>query len=126
MARILIIDDDNVFRAVVGKHLADLGYEVAFAANGWEGFLELDRLTADLLIVDGVMPGMDGPTFLKILRNDPKRRALPVIMMTAHNPLDVKSSVGENEVSAILAKEDAKFIPKLTVAVQRILPETVE
>lgn len=123
---ILVIDDDSNFSGVVGKHLSDLGYAVAFAANGWEGFLQLDRLPADLVIVDAVMPGMDGPTFLRVLRNDRKRKDLPVIIMSAHEPVEVKESLGGCAISATLVKGDENFIPKLTVAVRRILPESDE
>jgi len=50
---------------IIGKHLNDLGYSVAFAGNGWEGLLSLDKELPGLVILDGAMPGMDGQTFSK-------------------------------------------------------------
>jgi CheY-like chemotaxis protein len=122
MQRILIVDDDDGVRIIVAKHLTDLGYAIAFAANGWEALLSLEKDRADLIILDGMMPGMDGFTLLRILRSDRRRKDIPVIMVTSRDPAEVKSLMGEQQVTAMLHKADKDFLPKLAVAVGRILP----
>jgi phosphoserine phosphatase RsbU/P len=105
MNRILVVDDDSIFRLIVGTRLNDLGYVVSFATNGWEGLLSLDKQRSDLVIMDMVMPGMDGPTFLRILRNDVRRKGIPVIIVSSRDIADVKDSIGDNAVSGIIAKQ---------------------
>ena len=90
MARILIVDDESDFRMMLGKVLSMEGHQVLFAANGWEALLVLDADGVDLCIVDVMMPGMDGPTLLKILRNASKHQALPVIWIVLASDLFIR------------------------------------
>jgi len=82
MARILVVDDESDFRMMLGKVLAMEGHQVLFAGNGWEALLVLDGDGVDLCIVDLMMPGMDGTTLLKILRDASRHKALPVIVVS--------------------------------------------
>src|SRR5688572_14332775 len=122
MPRILVVDDESNARIIAGKHVSDMGYAVGFASNGWEALLSLDKDHADLIILDGIMPGMDGFTFLKILRSDRRRKDIPVIMATSRDPAQVKPQMGEQQVAAMLYKADPEFLAKLAVAVELILP----
>src|SRR5688572_20905973 len=87
---VLLVEDDESTRTALGRHLADAGYHVVYAANGWEALLILDRQTVHLIILDLVMPGMDGQTFLKIVRNGPKFKTIPVIVTTAFDAEDMR------------------------------------
>src|SRR3954469_8334281 len=93
MARILVVDDDADHCELVSKLLQKSGYETASAANGWEALIALDNGTFDLVLLDLMMPGMDGATFLNILRHDERRKNLPVLVVSALHPDQVADAV---------------------------------
>jgi CheY-like chemotaxis protein len=105
MAKILVIDDDAGCRELLSKALARYGHESVLAANGWEGLIALDEHDSiDLVVLDLMMPGMDGGTFLRILRNDKRRRALPVVVLSAANAGDLYARVVRTGVQDFLTK----------------------
>src|SRR3954466_7029013 len=104
MARILIVDDESDFRMLLGKILSTEGHQVLFASNGWEALLVLDGDGIDLCIVDVMMPGMDGPTLLRILRNASKHRLLPVIVVSVLDLPETTSRLGALSVEGIVKK----------------------
>jgi len=120
MARILIVDDESDFRMMLGKVLSMEGHQVLFAANGWEALLVLDADGVDLCIVDVMMPGMDGPTLLKILRNASKHQALPVIVVSVLDMGETSSRLGQLRVEGIL-KKDQKLIEDLLEKIDMVL-----
>lgn len=83
MAAVLVVDDDTDHCEMISKLLMRRGHHVSTALNGWEALLMLDCSTIDLIILDLMMPGMDGATFLGIMRNDDRRKHTPVIAVTA-------------------------------------------
>src|SRR5258705_9287869 len=83
MPRILIVDDNEDPRMMLGNFLSLAGHETIFAANGWEALLTLEHANVDLILLDLMMPGMDGQTFLRILRQGQKKANLPVAIVTA-------------------------------------------
>ena len=80
---ILVIDDSKTYREELKAMLADAGYDVAAAETGEEGL----RLAVDLrpgaIIVDNMMPGIDGPTVIRRLKLDEALRRTPCILLTA-------------------------------------------
>lgn len=80
--RILVVDDEEDYRIIVTEILGSGGYEVAAAADGHEGLAMLQRIPADAVLVDWMMPRMDGESFCRALRADPRLRDIPVIMLT--------------------------------------------
>src|SRR5882672_10523955 len=93
MQRILIVEDDDGTREAVMRHLSSAGYEVHEAENGWEALLMLDREKIDLVVLDLVMPGMDGQTFLRILKNSAKHQKIPVVVLTAYDVAEMRTLV---------------------------------
>jgi two-component system chemotaxis response regulator CheY len=79
---IMIIDDSVSLRQVVGIALADAGYEVIEACDGQDALDKLTGVKINLMICDVNMPNMDGITFLKALREQPRYKFTPVIMLT--------------------------------------------
>jgi two-component system NtrC family sensor kinase len=81
-APVLVIDDSATFRAELGVALRSIGLEVVEAATGEQGL----RLAADLrpaaVIVDGVMPGIDGATVIRHIRLDAALRLIPCLLLT--------------------------------------------
>lgn len=83
MATILVTDDYNVTRRVMGHILEHYGYTVLAATHGLEALDVLEQHHVDLLLLDINMPEMDGLTLLQTLRGSPEFAALPVIILTA-------------------------------------------
>jgi two-component system phosphate regulon response regulator PhoB/two-component system alkaline phosphatase synthesis response regulator PhoP len=83
MARILVIDDDDLLTELVSFTLGAHGHEVADAADGWTGLELAMRQPFDLVVLDGILPGLDGLEVLRRLRGEPQTASLPVIMLSA-------------------------------------------
>ena len=79
---IMIIDDSVSLRQVVGIALGAAGYEVIEACDGQDALDKLTGVKINLMICDVNMPNMDGITFLKALREQPRYKFTPVIMLT--------------------------------------------
>jgi len=80
---VLVVDDDADTRAALARTLASEGCRVAEAADGRAALEALEPATPDLILLDLVMPGMDGFEFLDALRAEPRFAGVPVIVVTA-------------------------------------------
>ncbi len=80
---ILIVDDEIVSRYTVEVLLESEGYNLVFAENGEEALEKAEELVPDLMLLDVMMPGMDGFQVCQILRANPRLAELPVVMVTA-------------------------------------------
>lgn len=81
--KILAVDDVPDFLYVLRQILEDLGYEVVEAYSGEEALEALERESPDLVLLDVIMPAMDGWETLSLIRGRPRWRKLPVLMLTA-------------------------------------------
>jgi len=81
MNRVLIIEDDKNIAELVAIHLRDLDFDVAFAHDGKEGLLEARNNDFSLIILDIMLPGMDGMDVCRALRAE--KVFTPVLMLTA-------------------------------------------
>ena len=79
---ILVVDDHPVTREPLARLLRYEGFETRCAANGVEALDLLGESPADLILLDVVMPKMNGVDFLQNVRDDPRWRAIPVIALT--------------------------------------------
>ena len=79
--RILVVDDDPGVRGVV--ELALDSYELFFAEDGMEALEFLDRQQVDVIVMDVMMPRLDGVETVRRLRLDDKTKDVPVVMLTA-------------------------------------------
>ena len=102
-ARVLIIDDNKEIVAFLAETLSQ-HYECHKAYNGREGLDVIDKYTPDLIIVDQMMPEMDGFTFSRAIRKNFKTATTPVIMLTAKDDM-------ATEMESIKAGVDI-FMPK--------------
>lgn len=82
MANILIVEDHSITQRVLSKRLRDAGYEVVTANDGLEALAVLADFVPDLIISDIAMPGMDGLTLLKRVREDERFISTPFLMLT--------------------------------------------
>jgi len=88
MKRVLIIEDDPSLREVIAELLVDMGYEVGQARNGLEGLDEASHHRPDLILLDLMMPAMNGWQFRAAQKEDPSLADIPVIVMSAFEPAD--------------------------------------
>lgn len=82
-ARILVVDDEPKVRQVLREALELEQYDVFTAASGPEALEQLKRQPVDLVLLDVIMPVMDGYEVYHLLKENPKTRAIPVIIVTA-------------------------------------------
>lgn len=80
---VLIVDDEFGLADIAADLLRDVGYDVVIAINGKAGLASLAARPADLVIVDLMMPIMDGPAMIRHMKQDPVLAKIPVILMTA-------------------------------------------
>ena len=89
MARILLADDDPILRATAGAYLTDAGHDVREACDGVAALQRLGQETFDLLILDMLMPEMDGlEVILEVRRTG---STLPILAISSGGRMDVSS-----------------------------------
>jgi CheY-like chemotaxis protein len=104
MRTILVVDDEFGIAETLQLLLEDDGYHVTTASNGRQGLQRLADGVPDLVLLDYMMPGLDGPGMLRAIREDLTYRDLPVIMMTALPEAAVADGVGKLGYAAFLRK----------------------
>jgi CheY-like chemotaxis protein len=87
-SQILVVDDNESNRALLARRLRRQGHTVSLAENGRQAIEKLGKRRFDLLLLDIVMPEMDGVEVLKWLKADPGLQNIPVIMLSAMDELE--------------------------------------
>jgi phosphate regulon transcriptional regulator PhoB len=82
-SRVLIVEDEPDIRELVVHHLKREGYQVSAASSGEEALRQVQAAPPDLVILDLMMPSMDGLEVCRRLRQDPATASLPIVMLTA-------------------------------------------
>jgi len=80
---VLVVDDDPRLLQIVAMYLSIEGYDVATAYNGEDGLSEILQQRPDLVILDVMMPGMDGLEACRRIRSNPDTADIPVVMFSA-------------------------------------------
>jgi diguanylate cyclase (GGDEF)-like protein len=88
--RILVVDDDRNLRKIIQTNLELAGYDVSTAANGEEALGMLDSMQPDLIVLDVMMPLMDGYEVARRVRRHPSNTHVPIIMLTAKSEVEDK------------------------------------
>src|SRR5580765_8027365 len=83
MGLVLVVEDHDDTRDVLLKLLSQWGYETLNAGTGEAGLAVLADRKPDLIIVDGMMPGMNGVEFIRLLRANEATATIPVVLYTA-------------------------------------------
>lgn len=102
--KILIIDDDIDTLKLVGLMLERQGYQIAVASNGTIGLSKASSEVPDLILLDVMMPDMDGYQVTERLRSDPSLSHIPIVMFTAKTMVDDKVKGFESGVDDYLTK----------------------
>ncbi len=102
---VLVIDDDQVARYLVKKHLSGLPYDVIEASSGVEGVRLARQRLPSVVFLDFVMPEMSAFDVIDELKKDPATRNIPIIIHTSKNLAEEERKRLEVEASAILSKQ---------------------
>ena len=115
----LVVDDDDDVREVTAFALELIGGYEVLAADGGAAALELARLhRPDLVLLDVMMPGMDGPATFRALRADPATAPIPVVLLTAK----VQIGLHRDEHDGLAGVISKPFDPRALVdEIERIL-----
>lgn len=143
-SRLLVVDDDRRLRELLVKFLTENDFMVSSAANAAEARAYLASQSADLIVLDIMMPGEDGLSFLKSLNPSKEKGAIPVLFLTARDQVDDRIQgldIGADDymtkpfeprellarIKAILRRASTsteELITELTLGEYRFNPET--
>ena len=104
MAKILIIEDDPLMARMYQKIFKFEGYDVEVAADGEEGLAKVKSGKPTLVLLDIMMPKVNGMEVLEKLKADPDTKAIPIVMLT--------NLAGQHDAEAALSKGAVKYIVK--------------
>ncbi|MED5373468.1 MAG: response regulator [Myxococcota bacterium] len=103
--RILVVDDEADFCEMVRDYLQIKGpFEVQVAHSGFKAGLRVATFKPDLILMDIMMPGMDGFAVLQTLRDSPDTRAIPVIACTAFKDPEIDARIEQEDFSGFVRK----------------------
>jgi two-component system, sensor histidine kinase and response regulator len=119
-ARVLVVDDDEDSRRILCSHLKEIGAEIREAANGVEALAQLASAPCDLVLLDLIMPQMDGMTLLNVLRCDPRYQRLPAVVVTARQLNAEELAALRRQSQEVLSKADV-FAGKLKTLLNEIV-----
>jgi CheY-like chemotaxis protein len=81
-ARILVVDDDSDHRKMVRDVLETAAFDVGEACDGVDGLMQVEAFKPDLILLDLIMPGLDGHAVCRTLKAEPATRTIPLIVFT--------------------------------------------
>ena len=103
-AHIMIVDDDQHTLEILSRWLAREGYETVRAESGPSCLTQLERKPVDVIVLDVMMPGMDGLEVCEKLRASDEWRDIPVVLLTAKDDIETRSKGMSLGVSEYLTK----------------------
>ena len=118
---VLVVDDDPDLRTLAGIQLGDGGFDVLLAANGQECLALASTHSPDVILLDIMMPGMNGTEVLGALSGDPVTKDIPVVFVSALGSLEDKVRGLENGAVDYITKplEPREFLARVGVAARR-------
>ncbi|HEX3764012.1 MAG TPA: response regulator [Kofleriaceae bacterium] len=107
---VLIIDDSSTFRGELSEALGGMGFATATATGGNEGLRMAASLRPTAIVVDGMMPDMDGASVIRRLRLDPGLRTTPCLLLTGSDAKDAEVHALEAGADGFIRKDDLGLI----------------
>jgi pilus assembly protein CpaE len=124
-ARILAVDDSDISLKLLAAALTQVGYQVFTAPSGPEALKQVDTVHPDLIILDVMMPEMDGYEVCRRLRRNPNTARAPIMMLTAQDTLEEKIKGFEAGADEYMTKpfQPAELQARLEVLLRRAAPQ---
>src|ERR1039458_7877507 len=88
LGEVLVVDDDPSVLCILEKALTRIGYLVTTATNASAALRRIDRSVPEAILTDLLMPGMNGTTFCRKIRKNPKTSGVPIIMISTQTKLE--------------------------------------
>ncbi len=117
MAKVLVVEDDPLMSRMYQRVFTFEGFEIQIAENGQVGLDKLKDFHPDVILVDVMMPVMNGEEMLMKLKADPATSAIPVVMLT--NLSDPKAAEGMLAKGALQYIVKSKYSPPEVVSLVR-------
>ena len=119
--RILIVDDEPLNVDYLEQELEQLGYLTDVATNGLEALERVAASPPDLVLLDVMMPELDGIATLRILKGQPESRFIPIVLMTALNAVEDRVRGIEAGADDFLSKpvDDRELLARIATAIRR-------
>ena len=119
--RILAVDDDPITLKIVSKTLTGVGYDVFTARDGQEALAQVESVRPDLIILDVMLPGLDGYEVLRRLKARTDAPLLPVLMLTADDTVEGKIKAFTAGAADYLAKpfDAAELVARVKALLRR-------
>ena len=112
--KILVVDDSSTARKSARMVLEKAGYQVAEAKDGFEALGQLQNENPQLILLDLIMPGIDGYRVLDMIRGNPKFKDLPILMLTSRDGMLDKIKGAASSLNEYLTKP---FVPENLVKI---------
>ena len=113
MKKILIIEDDKFLREVIAKKLTTEGYEIIEAVNGENGIIQAGETKPDLILLDLILPGIDGFGVLAQIKENAETKEIPIIILSNLSQ--------ESEIKRALTLGAADFLIKANFTPSEII-----
>ncbi len=113
--KILVVDDDPDLLHILETRFKAAGYQTVTASSGRDAFEKAQKETPDLIVLDIVMPGIDGFQTLTQLKSSPKTSEIPVIILTARGQTDDADEAMKLGATAYMTKpfESKELLAKI-------------
>jgi two-component system, OmpR family, response regulator MprA len=123
---ILVVDDDFAVRESLDRALRANGFDVQLASDGHEAFARIDEAPFDAVVLDVLMPGLDGMTVCRTLRNGGNR--VPILMLTAREAVADRVAGLEAGADDYLVKPFAleELLARVRALLRRTMPDAGE
>lgn len=119
--KILVIEDNPSFRKLISVQLEKAGYGVVTIEDGLQGLNAVRKENPDLVILDIMLPGMNGHQICRMIKFDQKMRHIPVIISTSRELNETVKIAKECGANAFIAKN--KLGKSLLDVVKKLLPD---
>ncbi len=117
---VLIVEDDQLLQKILAKEFENYGFKTLLASNGIEGLERTLNENPDLILLDIIMPRMDGLTMLKKLRQDEKSKEIPVIVLTNLSDAEAIDESLKNGIYDFLVKANWELPDIVAKAKQKL------
>lgn len=126
--KILVIEDENAIQTMIKYNLESEGFEVATADDGEEGLEKFEEFLPDVVIIDWMMPNMNGVDVIRKLRHNDDTRNIPVIMLSARGEEEDKILGLDIGADDYITKpfSPSELIARINAVLRRIRPALTE
>ena len=107
MPKVLLVEDDESLRTLYSRSLRLKNYDVETAVNGADAIIKMGIYRPDVIILDIMMPELNGIEVLKILKSDPHYKQIPILMLTAASDLNTIKECLEKGAKGYIIKGES-------------------